>query len=365
MPEILEGRILAPEGFVRGRILFEDRILAVEPDPRAPDGPIVLPGFVDLHVHGGGGAEVMEGEAGIRRMAAFHLRHGTTSLLATSVTAPAEELVRVAEAVAAVAARPGDGEARVSGLHLEGPFISPQALGAQPPFAIPPDFALVERILATGALRVVTLAPETDPDRALVRRLAAAGVRVQIGHTRCSFAQAVAALEAGATGFTHLYNAMSGLAHREPGAVAAAFARGQWAEIVPDLQHVAPGAILAARRAIPGLYGVTDAVAAAGMPDGPYRLGAHTVHKRGERVELEDGTLAGSVLTMDTALRNLVAIGLPPDEAARRLSTVPADYVGLSDIGRLAPGALADLVVVDGGLRILAVFRAGRKAHRG
>ncbi len=118
MPEILEGRILAPEGFVRGRVLFEERILAIEPDPAAPDAPIVLPGFVDLHVHGGGGHEVMEGEAGIRRMAAFHLRHGTTSLLATSVTAPAEDLVRVAEAVAAVVRRPGAEEARVLGLHL-------------------------------------------------------------------------------------------------------------------------------------------------------------------------------------------------------------------------------------------------------
>lgn len=365
MPEILEGRILAPEGFVRGRILFDERILAIEPDPAAPDAPIVLPGFVDLHVHGGGGHEVMEGEAGIRRMAAFHLRHGTTSLLATSVTAPAEDLVRVAEAVAAVVRRPGAEEARVLGLHLEGPFISPQALGAQPPYAIPPDFALVDRIFATGTLRVVTLAPEIDPDLQLVRRLAAAGVRVQIGHTRCSYAQAVAALDAGASGFTHLFNAMSGLAHREPGAVAAALAHGLRAEIIPDLQHVAPGAILAARRAIPGLYGVTDAVAAAGMPDGPCRLGAHTVHKRGGRVELGDGTLAGSVLTMDRALRNLVAIGLPLDEAARRLSTLPADYLGLSDIGRLAPGACADFVVLDGGLDILAVFRAGRKAQRG
>ncbi len=223
----------------------------------------------------------------------------------------------------------------------------------------------MDRIFATGTLRVVTLAPEIDPDLQLVRRLAAAGVRVQIGHTRCNYAEAVAALEAGASGFTHLFNAMSGLAHREPGAVAAALAHGHRAEIIPDLQHVAPGAILAARRAIPGLYGVTDAVAAAGMPDGRYRLGAHTVHKRGERVELADGALAGSVLTMDRALRNLVAIGLPLEEAARRLSTVPADYLGLSDIGRLAPGACADFVVLDGGLDILAVFRAGRKAQRG
>jgi N-acetylglucosamine-6-phosphate deacetylase len=260
MPEQLAGRILTPEGFVRGRLTFAERILGVEPDPAVADEPLILPGFVDLHVHGGGGAEVMQGEAGIRQMAAFHLRHGTTALLATTVTAPAQDLLKVAEAVAAVVTRPGPNEARVVGLHLEGPFISPQALGAQPPFAIPLDLPLLERILATGVLRVVTLAPEIDPDLRLIRRLAAAGVRPQIGHTRCTWAEAVAALAAGATGFTHLFNAMSGLAHRAPGAAAAAFALSEWAEIIPDLQHVAPGAILAARRAIPGLYGITDAV---------------------------------------------------------------------------------------------------------
>lgn len=360
MPQILEGRILADNGFIRGRIRFGERILDLEAVPGAPDEPIILPGFIDLHVHGGGGAEVMAGEAGIRQTAAFHLRHGTTSLLATSVTAPARDLVRVAEAAAAVAACPGEGEARVLGLHLEGPFISPQALGAQPPFAIPPDLALADRILATGALRVVTMAPEIDPELTLVRHLAAAGVRVQIGHTRCSWREAMAALDAGASGFTHLFNAMSGLAHRAPGAVAAAFARGQWAEIIPDLEHVLPGAILAARRAIPGLYGVTDAVAAAGMPDGRYRLGQHELSRRGGRVELEDGTLAGSVLTMDMALRNLVAIGLPLEEAARRLSTLPAEYLGLADLGRLAPGCRADLLLLDGSLRLQMVFREGR-----
>lgn len=365
MPESLEGRILTSAGFLRGRIVFAERILEVKPDPTAADEPIILPGFIDLHVHGGGGAEVMQGEHGIRQMAAFHLRHGTTALLATTVTAPAPDLLQTAEAVAAVATRPGQDEARVLGLHLEGPFISPQALGAQPPFAIAPDLALLEAILATGVLRVVTLAPEIDPDLRLIRRLVTAGVRAQIGHTRCTWAEAVAALSAGATGFTHLFNAMSGLAHRAPGAAAAAFALGQWAEIIPDLQHVAAGAILAARRAIPGLYGVTDAVAAAGMPDGSYRLGAQTVHKRGERVELEDGTLAGSVLTMDAALRNLVTIGLPLEEAARRLSTLPADYLGCREIGRLAPGAWADFLLYDSGLHLLAVYRAGRRCDLG
>ncbi|GBD44000.1 N-acetylglucosamine-6-phosphate deacetylase [bacterium HR40] len=365
MPETLRGRILLPHGLVPARIHFDSHILAVEPDPEAPQEPLVLPGFVDLHVHGGGGRDVMEGEEGIRCTAAFHLRHGTTALLATSVTAPADELIRVAAACADVVRRPGAREARVLGLHLEGPFISPAALGAQPPFATAPDFALVDRLLATSVVRVVTLAPEVDRDLRLVRRLAELGVRIQIGHSRCSYSEALAALEAGACGFTHLFNAMSGLAHRAPGVATAALAHGTWAEIIPDLEHVAAGAILAARRAIPGLYGVTDAVAATGMPDGRYRLGRHEVVKRGTRVELADGTLAGSVLTMDAALRHLVAIGLPVAEAAARLSTLPADYLGERDIGRIAEGARADLVEMDGALRLRAVWLGGQRLAAG
>ena len=280
-------------------------------------------------------------------MARFHARHGTTSLLATTVTAPAAELRSALRGIGAVARERRPGEARVLGCHLEGPFISPQALGAQPPFAIPPDLALVDALCALAPIRVATIAPEIDPDHALLRHLCQHGVRVQLGHSRASLAEAEAALAAGAAGFTHLFNAMSGLHHRAPGMVGAALARAQHAELILDFQHVAPAAAQAALRAIPGLYGITDAVAAAGMPPGEYRLGRHRVIKDGEGVRLADGTLAGSTLTMDRALRNFVALGLPLAEAARRLSEVPARYLGLEDRGRIAPGASADLVVVD------------------
>ena len=357
----LAGSILTPDGWCRGRIIFDGRIRAVEGEPAEPAPPYLLPGFVDLHVHGGGGAEVMEGEAAVRRVAAFHARHGTTSLLATTVTAPPEALEAAFRGIARAMASPEEGAARIRGVHLEGPFISPEALGAQPPHTLPPDPDLIRRLAAIAPVRVATVAPETDPDDRLIAAFAEFGTRLQIGHTRCSYARARAALTAGYAGFTHLFNAMSGCAHRDPGAAAAALAHAQWAEIIPDLAHVDPGMILAARRAIPGLYGVTDAVAAAGMPDGPYRLGPHRIEKRGATVHLADGRLAGSVLTMDHALRNLVAIGLPLDEAARRLSTLPAAYLGLADAGRLAPGLAADLVELDGELRPRAIYVAGHR----
>ncbi len=359
MPGCAEGVVLTPGGWVRGRVRFDAAIRVIEPDAGAPEDRFVLPGFVDLHVHGGGGADCMDGAEAVHAMAAFHARHGTTSLLATTVTAPAADLRRAGAGIAAAGAQPRPGAARVLGWHLEGPFINPGALGAQPPYAIAPDLSLAAELCALAPIRVATYAPETDPDGALLAFLVAHGVRVQIGHTLCSYAVAQAALEAGAAGFTHLFNAMTPLHHRAPGAAGCALAHATHAEIIPDLLHVGEGALLAALRAIPGLYGVTDAVAATGMPDGAYALGRHTIHKSGNAVHLPDGTLAGSVLTMDAALRNLLRLGLELDDAARRLSTIPADYLDLADRGRLVAGAAADLVIVDAGGHLLHVVTEG------
>lgn len=355
--ETLTGVILTPDGWVRGRLHHDAAIRKIEPDADAPDDRFILPGFVDLHVHGGGGADVMDGAEAVRQVARFHAGHGTTALLPTTVTAPREAILRAAEGIAAAEHTPG--AARVLGLHLEGPFINPAALGAQPPFATTVDRGLVDALAAIVTLRVVTLAPEMDPDLSLTAYLHGLGVRVQLGHTTCSYAQALAALKAGASGFTHLFNAMTPLHHRAPGCAGCALGHADHAEMIFDLHHVDAGAILAARRAIPGLYGVTDAVAACGMPDGEYRLGTHAIHKCGDTVRLADGTLAGSVLTMDGALRVLLSLGLPMAEASARLSTIPARYLGIADRGEIIAGAAADLVVVDAAGMLLGVVAEG------
>jgi N-acetylglucosamine-6-phosphate deacetylase len=355
----LDGRILTPDGWLSGRLTFAEIIRDLTPRAAAPEDRLILPGFVDLHVHGGAGSDCMAGEAALRALARFHARHGTTSLLATTVTAPAEDLRSALCAIGAVAERRNASEARVLGAHLEGPFISPDALGAQPPFAIPPDLALAGELCRLAPVKVVTIAPEIDPDHALLRDLRARGLRVQLGHSCASYEQATAALDAGATGFTHLFNAMTGMHHRAPGWGGAAPAAPPHAELILDFRHVAPAAAKVALRAIPGIYGVTDAVAAAGMPDGEYRLGRHRVIKEADAVRLADGTLAGSVLTMDRALANFTTLGLDLAEAARRLSTVPATYLGLDECGRIVPGARADLVVVDAAARLCAVYLEG------
>ncbi|WP_437774825.1 N-acetylglucosamine-6-phosphate deacetylase [Sorangium sp. So ce1097] len=357
----LEGEILTPDGWLRGRLRFGARVEAIEgtPIPGPDRGPWILPGFIDLHVHGGGGRDVMEGGDAPRVMARAHAATGTTSLLATTMTAPTPEIAAALRAIRAAMDARRRGEARVLGVHLEGPFLNPGRLGAQPPCTATGDLGAALALHAIAPIRVLTLAPELAGHLELIRDLSGLGVRVQIGHTLSSYEDVVAALAAGAKGFTHLFNAMPGLHHREPGAVGAALAHGDFAELIPDLVHVHPGAIRAALRCIPRLYAVTDGTAASGMPDGPYRLGAHAVTKCQNSVRLPDGTLAGSCLTMHQAFKNLVGLGLSVAEASRRCSQFPAEYLGLADRGRVAPGAFADLLVVEEDLALRQVLVEG------
>ncbi|WP_310565696.1 N-acetylglucosamine-6-phosphate deacetylase [Hydrogenophaga sp.] len=365
--------LLTPTGFLRGRLRCDDRgrIAAIDGTPideaqaRASGLPWLLPGFIDLHLHGGAGRDVMQGGDSAQAIAQLHARHGTTSWLATTMTAPQEDLTQAFTALAPLCQAPAPAGARVLGVHLEGPYISEQRLGAQPDFVRPAQLGEIRALHALAPIRLLTLAPEVHGNQALIEALCAMGMRVQIGHSSGSYEQGVAALRCGATGFTHLFNAMSGLHHREPGMVGAALAHAEYAELIPDLLHVHPGAMRAALRAIPRLYCVTDATAAAGMPDGPYQLGRQTVNKCLGGVRLADGTLAGSVLTMDAALRNLVqALGLSLAEASARVSTHAADHLGLADRGRLAPGAWADLVLLDPQLQVQAVWVEGRLQAR-
>jgi N-acetylglucosamine-6-phosphate deacetylase len=359
------GSILTPAGWVAGGLRIRDgRIARIDgrllpPDARI-DPPFVVPGFVDLHVHGALGGECMAGESAVRRALRYHAGHGTVAMAPTTVTAPAAEIEAALAAVAAVRASPLAGEAAVLGAHLEGPFINPGRLGAQPPCAQPGDAALAARWAERFPIAVATVAPEIAGGLEVVATLAAHRCRVQVGHSLASFEEVGMAFACGCCGFTHLFNAMSGVHHREPGVAAWALGRGDYAEIICDLHHVHPAMILAARRAIPRLYAVTDATAAAGMPDGEYALGARKVLKRGTRVTLADGaTLAGSAITLAEALRNLAAIGVPLEEAVAMASTRPADYIGHTDLGRIRAGARASVVALDAALEVTGVWIDG------
>lgn len=358
----VEGSILTPRGWVEGTLHFGERITAIEgraiPRP-AEHLPVVLPGFIDLHVHGGGGSDIMGGGEAILTASRVHARHGTTSLLATTVSAERSDLDRVFTEAGPLIRSRSRGAARVLGIHLEGPFINTAKLGAQPDAVRPGTLEEIRRLHALAPIRIITLAPEIPSHLELITALREMGILPQIGHTDGTYEMGVAALRAGARGCTHLFNAMSGFHHRSPGMAVALLAHSDFAEVIPDLLHVHPGAMLAAMRAIPKLYCVTDATAGAGMPDGTYSLGTQTVTKAGCGIRLADGTLAGSTLTMDDALRNLVSIGLSLEDASRRLSTYPAEYLGVEDRGRLAEGCWADLVVMSSQLELIDVVVEG------
>jgi len=364
----ISGNILTPRGFVSGQIEFGDdgRVLHLSGDlldeSRVRDSgrALVLPGFIDLHVHGGGGRDIMQGGDALLRVSEMHARHGTTALLATTMTAPVEDLELAFAAMRALGVERSPAGARVLGVHLEGPYISRGKLGAQPDFVRPVQTSELQHLNDLFPIRLITLAPEVPGNMELIESLCDAGFLVQIGHTLGTYEQGLQALSKGAGSFTHLFNAMTGLDHRAPGMVGLALAHANFAEIIPDLIHVHPGAIRVALRAIPGLYCVTDSTAAAGMPDGEYRLGRHTVTKCLGGVRLADGTLAGSTLTMDQAFRNLVnELGLSISEASGRVATHAADYLGMGDRGRLAVGGWGDAVLLDRDLELLDVYVEG------
>jgi N-acetylglucosamine-6-phosphate deacetylase len=364
----LKGRIVTPDGVVEGSLEIgaDGRIASIQGTPlaaekaREPGAPLLLPGFIDLHVHGAAGRDVMEGGDATLQVALRHAQHGTTALLATTMTAPMDDLRSSLAPVGELCRRAAPGAARVLGMHLEGPYINAGKLGAQPPYARPVSLEELQELNALAPIRLLTLAPEVPGNMDAIELLIAAGFQVQVGHTLGTYEDGVQALQRGARGFTHLFNAMTPLHHRLPGMVGAALAHAQFAEIIPDLLHVHPGAIRAALRSIPCLYCVTDSTAATGMPDGEYRLGRQAVTKCLGGVRLADGTLAGSTLTMDRALRNLVdVVGLDLQDAARRVATHAADFLGEPDRGRLQVGAWADVVVMDRDLRVQDVYVEG------
>ena len=371
-PASLCGRLLLPGGsFVSGTLHFGTHITALVAGPQT-GGPLILPGFVDTHVHGGGGGDAMDGAEGVRTLARLHARHGTTTLLPTTMTNPWEKILAALRGVREVMDTGGvPGGADVPGAHLEGPFISPQRLGAQPPCTLAPTPERVAEVLALDVVRAVTLAPEVEGGLAAALAFAQAGVRVGIGHTVADADTVQACLQAvhaagGRTAGTHLFNAMGGIQGREPGVPGALLADPHsFAEIILDGFHLHPLSFLLARAAAPErVLLITDAMRAAGQGDGESELGGQPVTVTGGRASLAGGSLAGSVLTMDVALKNAVSVGVPLPEASRMLSRTPARSLGLEDRGELRVGKRADLVVLTDDLEVQEVYVGGERLAR-
>ena len=337
------------------------------PPPRTADEDfpdcVAVPGFIDMHVHGGGGASYTDPD-GIDTAAAFHLEHGTTTTLASLVTASPAELIAGVRALAAAARR-----RTVAGIHLEGPWLSRGRCGAHDPARMrDPDPAEIDAVLTAsgGAIRLVTLAPELPGAQEAIRRFVGAGVVVAVGHTDATYEQTRRAIAAGATVGTHLFNAMPPLHHREPGpALALLQDPAVTVELIADGVHVHPEVVRAViRGAGPDRVAlVTDAIAAAGCGDGAFRLGAVPIDVASGVARVRGtSTIAGSTATMDTIFRAVAGdAGLAA--AARMTAATPARALGLPRAGALRPDFEANLVVLDGSLEVHAVMVRGDWRH--
>jgi N-acetylglucosamine-6-phosphate deacetylase len=373
---LLSERIVTPTGTIAGEVVIaEGRIASVGTDAGSGSDVVdvgrrwIVPGFIDTHVHGGGGAQFNTVDPDeVRAVARLHAEHGTTALLATTVSAPVDELVGCLETIAQVAnaGAHGDG-AVVLGAHLEGPFISPEWQGAMDPTTfLEPRAGAVERLLGTGCVRWMTLAPELPGALELVKRLEAAGAVASVGHSDANYEQVQAAVKAGARAATHTFNAMRPLHHRDPGVLGAVLDLDAVScELICDGIHVSPPALRLAYRAKgpPGLRLVTDAMQAAGMADGEYLLGSLPVSVSDGRAVLSGGSgvIAGSTLTMGEAVRNAVRfLGVSLEDAVTMAAGNPARMLGLSERkGAIAEGLDADLVVLDEELRVCGTLVEG------
>jgi N-acetylglucosamine-6-phosphate deacetylase len=333
----------------------------------------VVPGFIDVHIHGAAGYDVMDSTPeALAAITSSVGPRGTTSLVATTVTAKVDSIARAAEAVAGWMERAARERgvsapsAEILGMHFEGPFISRARRGVHPEeWIAAPSIALLRRLLgaARGAARIVTLAPELPGAAELIDEATRAGVIVSMGHTDASYAEAMAAIARGARHAAHVFNAMRPFAHRETGVLGAILTSPNvTAELIADGVHVDDAAIrvLLAAKEPRGVILVSDGTAATGMPDGKYRLGTFEVSVAGGVARNSDGKLAGSTLTLDRALRHMIALGVPLREVLPMLTSNPARLLGLEGRkGCLAAGADADLVLLDDQFDVASVMTRG------
>jgi N-acetylglucosamine-6-phosphate deacetylase len=367
----LSGRIVLPDGsIVAGRIRFDVTIASIGQSDASSD--YILPGFIDLQVNGSHGIDVMGASAdGIIEISHQLAREGTTAWLPTAVTSPIDHIEKVHRAIGAAIERQKRDDcagARILGMHLEGPFISPMRLGAHPKLNLEPRGEPFERVMALEHLKLVTLAPELPGADSAIRRLSSRGVVVSIGHTNATFEEASAGIAAGARMFTHLFNAMRPLNHRDPGVIAAALTNEvAMPAVIPDGVHVAPEIlrlifmVRTARRMIL----TTDKVSLAGTaPDASMTAGRERARIVNGAARLPDGTLAGGVISMlDGASVMVEKAGARVGEVGMMAATNPATLIGHMERGRLHPGAVSDIIVLSDALELKAVFLAGHELN--
>lgn len=369
------GWIFADGRFVRGGFSVENgqfaHVLEDVPGPAEDlDGALVIPGLVDIHVHGCAGADFSDGDyAGLVRMARYLARRGVTSFAPASMTLPYDALDKAFHAAARLRREGLADGARLMGIQMEGPFLSREKRGSQnPAYLRLPDWDRFLRLYdaAEGLLRIVDVAPEL-PGAVEFTRRASEKCRVSVAHTAAGYDQAAAVFDAGATHLTHLFNAMSGIHHRHPGPIGAASERENvTAELICDGIHVHPSAVRMAFRLFPGrICLISDALRCCGMADGSYSLGGQEILLSGGVARLTGGAIAGSAADLYQCMRRAVSFGIPREQAVWAATALPARVIGReSETGAIADGRAADFVICGGELEPEAVYLGGKRLEQ-
>ena len=354
----ISGKIINYDGSYTGTIEFSDKIESINKDKNSDFENIIIPGFIDLHCHGGNGFDTMAGISSIKEISKYHVRHGTTTLLPTTLTASFDNTINAVDGIDDFIDQNID-KTNILGVHLEGPFINPKKLGAQPPFTQLPNIDFIKNIQKKANIKVITLAPELEGAEAFMDYLIENNIRVQIGHSLADYNCCLKIMNKNNVGFTHLYNAMSGDDHRNPGVVTAALRHAEYAEIICDLHHVNKENIHLAEKCIPRLYAITDAISATGMPDGDYDFSRTKISKKNERATIHSNVLAGSVINMHDTFKNLVKINFSMEKAVAMTSFNAAQYLCENDKGKIERGFSSNLIVLDKLLNIKEVYLYG------
>lgn len=367
------------KGIIRTSVYFDDKIrqiggyVAGAEEIELPENAVVLPGFIDEHIHGAGGSDAMDGNTkDLAIIAETVAKEGTTSFLATTMTQSKENILKAMRAVKEYREAADEQGARIAGVHLEGPFIAAAHKGAQPlEYVAAPDAKTFDEYNAAcgNAIKIITLAPETDGALDFIRHIVAQGTVVSIGHTGAKYAEVKAAMEAGATNVTHTYNAQSPLHHREIGVVGSALLlEDLYCELICDTIHVSVPAmqLLVKNKRADKLALITDAMRAKGLADGVSELGGQTVYVKGGEARLADGTLAGSVLRMNRALQNMVEkVGVPLTQAVDYCTINPARTLKMeNEAGSIAEGKRADFAVLNDKFDVLYTVRDGKIIYK-
>ena len=352
----ISGTIVNYDSIFEGEIEFDYNIRKLKSTKNTNTKNYIIPGFIDLHCHGGGGFDTMDGNDAINHMSKYHLSKGTTSILPTTWTSTFDHTLKSLNGFNSLINK----NSNILGVHLEGPFINPNKLGAQPPRTQLPSKEFIENILKVAPIKTITIAPEIDNMKDFIPFLIEKNINVQFGHSIADSDCCEQYINQYKVSFTHLYNAMSDNNHRKPGVLSSALLKGKFAEIICDLNHVSKESILIAKKCIPDLYAITDAISACGLSNGDYKFAGIDITKTDRKVMIkESSTLAGSIVNMHETFLNLLKINISLEDAVKMTSYSAAKFLNDNNIGYLGEGCRSNFLVLDKDLNIEKIFLNG------